>query len=159
MRARIPECLRRLLAGVFLSVAGILAASSAGAIDVDAPLPDAGEQARYEALTREIRCLVCQNQTIADSTAPLAIDLRREVRSMVEQGRSDREIKDFLLDRYGDFVLYRPRLTASTALLWLAPALLLMIGALALWKIVARRSRLPVPDDDEDRSARENGEP
>jgi cytochrome c-type biogenesis protein CcmH len=142
----IPGALLVLLALVVLLVA---VAPVARAIDPEGPLPDPDQQALYESVTREVRCLVCQNQTIADSTAPLALDLRREIRGMVAEGRSEAEIKQFLLDRYGDFVLYRPRFTVDTALLWLAPAALLVLGSFALWRVVRRRSGLPIPPDDE----------
>jgi cytochrome c-type biogenesis protein CcmH len=120
------------------------------AMDPDPPLKDPVQQETYERLTSEVRCLVCQNQTIADSTAPLAADLRREIREMIEAGQSETQIKTFLLDRYGDFVLYRPRFKGTTAMLWLAPGLLLLIGGLGLRRIIRRRAALPVPPDDED---------
>jgi len=119
-------------------------------MDTEPGLPDPTQQQLYEQLTHEVRCLVCQNQTIADSTAPLAADLRREIRGLVEQGRSEDEIRTFLLDRYGDFVLYRPRFNAATALLWLAPVLLLLLGGAVLWRIIQRRAGLPVPAEDEE---------
>jgi cytochrome c-type biogenesis protein CcmH len=118
-------------------------------MDPEPPLDDPARQAVYERLTREVRCLVCQNQTIADSTAPLAADLRREIRGLVEQGKGEEEVKDFLLARYGDFVLYRPRLRPATVALWAAPAALLVFGGFALWRTVQRRSALPVEADDE----------
>jgi cytochrome c-type biogenesis protein CcmH len=127
-----------------------VAALPAWAIAPEEMLADPAQQAAYEHLTNEVRCLVCQNQTIADSTAPLAVDLRREIRRMLEAGQSEEEIKTFLLDRYGDFVLYRPRWQTNTALLWLAPVLLLLIGGTALWRIVRRRTSLPIPLDDGD---------
>lgn len=127
-----------------------VAALPAWAIAPEEMLADPAKQAAYEHLTNEVRCLVCQNQTIADSTAPLAVDLRREIRRMLEAGQSEEEIKTFLLDRYGDFVLYRPRWQTNTALLWLAPVLLLLIGGTALWRIVRRRTSLPIPLDDGD---------
>lgn len=96
-------------------------------------------EARLRALAVELRCLVCQNQTLADSNAPLAEDLRREVREMIAKNMSDQEIIDFLVARYGDFVLYRPPWKATTTLLWIGPFLLLMVGATAL--IVALRRR------------------
>jgi cytochrome c-type biogenesis protein CcmH len=116
----------------------------------DEPLADPAQQALYERLTNEVRCLVCQNQTIGDSSAPLAADLRREIRQKVLDGQSEPEIKAFLTDRYGDFVLYRPRFSGPSLLLWLAPALLLLFGILVLWKIVRRRSALPVTSEAED---------
>lgn len=120
------------------------------AMDTDAKLSDPVQQETYARLTHEVRCLVCQNQTIADSSAPLASDLRREIRQMIEAGRSEAEIKTFLLDRYGDFVLYNPRFKTSTAVLWLAPLLLLLAGGFALRRILQRRAALPVPADDEE---------
>ncbi len=109
---------RTLLFGAALAVAG-----AASAIDTEKPLPDPAQQARYEAITRELRCLVCQNEAIADSNATLARDLRREVREMIEEGKSDDEIRDFMIARYGDFVLYKPRMEGRTWLLWAGPGL------------------------------------
>ena len=109
------------------------------AIETAEPLADPEHQALFEALTREVRCLVCQNQNIADSTAPLAADLRREIRTMIEAGQGEVEIKRFLTERYGDFVLYRPPLETHTLLLWIAPALLLMFGGIAYWRVLSRR--------------------
>lgn len=122
----------------------------AQALDIDEALADPAQQAVYERLLKEVRCLVCQNQPIGDSNAPLAADLRREIRGRLEQGDSEAEVKQFLLARYGDFVLYRPRFTAQTALLWLAPALLLLLGGLSLWRVIQRRASLPIPSEDED---------
>lgn len=98
------------------------------AIDTERAFDDPALQARYEHINRELRCLVCQNETIADSNATLAKDLRREVREMIAAGKTDEEIREFMLARYGDFVLYRPRLTPVNFLLWAAPVLLLLIG-------------------------------
>ena len=132
------------------AVALLLSLAVAQAMDADPKLADPVQQATYERLTREVRCLVCQNQTIADSTAPLAADLRREIRAQVAAGQTEEEIKIFLLARYGDFVLYRPRFKPSTAMLWLAPALLLLIGGFTLRRIILRRATLPVPDEHEE---------
>jgi cytochrome c-type biogenesis protein CcmH len=100
-------------------------------------------EARVMRIASELRCLVCQNQTIADSNAPLAEDLRRQVREMIARGESDRQIIDFMTQRYGDFVLYRPPLKGSTAALWFGP-FALMLGGLTIFVIVLRRrSRLP----------------
>jgi cytochrome c-type biogenesis protein CcmH len=117
-----------------------LVIGTAVAIDVER-LDDPVLQQRYERLTRELRCLVCQNETIADSNAMLAADLRREVREMLTAGRTDAEIHAFLTERYGDFVLYRPPLTARTWLLWAAPVLLLLGGLCVAALVIARRSR------------------
>ena len=106
------------------------------------PLADNPQiEARLKTLAVELRCLVCQNQTLADSNAPLAEDLRREVREMIAKDMSDREIIDFLVQRYGDFVLYRPPWKASTTLLWLGPFLLLITGATALVLALRRRQK------------------
>jgi cytochrome c-type biogenesis protein CcmH len=94
---------------------------------------------RVMALAEELRCLVCQNQTLAESNAPLAEDLRTQVREKMRQGKSDREVIDFLVERYGDFVLYRPPLKATTILLWFGPLLLLAVGFAALLRRVQRR--------------------
>jgi cytochrome c-type biogenesis protein CcmH len=98
-------------------------------------------EARLKALAVELRCLVCQNQTLADSNAPLAEDLRREVREMIAKNMSDKEIIDFLVTRYGDFVLYRPPLKTTTTLLWVGPFLLLIGGAIALVMALRRRQK------------------
>ena len=103
---------------------------------------DPALEARMLAITGELRCLVCQNQTIADSHADLAVDLRQEVREMLQRGQTPDQIRHYMTDRYGDFVLYRPPLKASTAVLWLAPAALLAIALLALAVVIRRRSRL-----------------
>lgn len=98
-------------------------------------------EARLKALAVELRCLVCQNQTLADSNAPLAEDLRREVREMIAKNMSDQEIVDFLVARYGDFVLYRPPLNTTTTLLWLGPFLLLVVGGMTFVLALRRRAR------------------
>ena len=98
-------------------------------------------EARLKQLAVELRCLVCQNQTLADSNAPLAEDLRREVREMITKGMSDQEIIDFLVSRYGDFVLYRPPMKATTSLLWLGPFVLLAGGGIALVVALKRRNQ------------------
>lgn len=99
-------------------------------------------EARMIEITQDLRCLVCQNESLAASQADLAKDLRREVREQVVAGKSDGEIRDYLVARYGDFVLYRPPLKAATWLLWLGPFVLLIIGFLALFRLVRRRAVL-----------------
>jgi cytochrome c-type biogenesis protein CcmH len=112
---------------------------------------DRAEEQRFHGLVSELRCVMCQNQSLADSNAQIAQDLRREVFELMRQGRSDREIKAFLVQRYGEFVLYKPPFGASTWLLWLGPALLLLIGGAVVVHIVRRRSRTPVaPDPDQE---------
>ncbi len=104
---------------------------------------DTAQDVRYHQLINELRCLVCQNQTIAESSAPLAVDLREQVKKQLAEGRSNAEITSYLTDRYGDFVLYRPPFKATTALLWMGPFLLL-IGALAWAVHWMRGTRKPV---------------
>jgi cytochrome c-type biogenesis protein CcmH len=131
-----PAMLRAWLVAALLVLCG-----SAYAIDAEDAFDDPVLQKRYENINRELRCLVCQNQTIADSNATLAQDLRREVRDMIAAGRTDDEIRDFMIERYGDFVLYRPRMTAGNFLLWAAPILLLVVGAFVLVRVVKRRAQ------------------
>lgn len=126
--------------------------SSAYALDAREPLSDPKQQALYEQLTEEVRCLVCQNQTIGGSNAPLAADLRREIHEMVAAGQSEQEIKFFLTERYGDFVLYKPRYGGPAALLWIAPGLLLIFGGFVMVRILRRRAAMPVNLDDETES-------
>jgi cytochrome c-type biogenesis protein CcmH len=125
----------------------LLLTASANAIDVVAPFDDPEMQARYEKIISEVRCLKCQNQTIKDSNAFLASDLRREIRHMLEEGKTDDEIYEFLVARYGDFALYRPRASGKTLILWIAPMMFLVFGALALWRVVQRRTALPIDDE------------
>jgi cytochrome c-type biogenesis protein CcmH len=128
-----------------LLVTGLLA-GQALAIDTGQAFDDPAQQERYERLIRELRCLVCQNQSIADSNATLASDLRREVRDMMEAGRSDDEIRGFMTERYGDFVLYAPPVAPRTWLLWLAPVLLLISGVGIAGAVVMRRARAAKTD-------------
>ena len=124
-----------------LAIAYAIATSIAFAQTAADPTFDA----RLKHLESELRCLVCQNQTLADSNAPLAEDLRREVRELAASGKNDTEIKQYLVARYGDFVLYKPPLQSNTWLLWLGPFALL-IGGGAIWYLVVRRRK---PGDDE----------
>ena len=138
--------MRRLLT-VFTSLSLALAAN---AIDADKAFDDPAMQARYENLIAEVRCLVCQNQTIKDSNALLASDLRREIRRMMEDGMSDAEIADFLVERYGDFVLYNPRKSGRTLILWVAPALFIGLGAIVLVRILRKRMVMSIDDEAEE---------
>ncbi|HEV7489621.1 MAG TPA: cytochrome c-type biogenesis protein [Rhodanobacteraceae bacterium] len=130
---------RYFLAALLLS-GSLLFSSAASAID---PLPfkDHTEELRFQALTKQLRCLVCQNESLADSNAPLAADLRRDVFQQMQAGKSDDEIKAWLTARYSDFVLYDPPLHAGTWLLWFGPALVLLAGAAAIFVVVRRRAR------------------
>ena len=125
----------------------LLLTASANAIDVVAAFDDPEMQARYEKIISEVRCLKCQNQTIKDSNAFLAADLRREIRHMLDEGKTDDEIYEFLVARYGDFALYRPRASGKTLILWIAPMMFLVFGALALWRVVHRRMALSIDDE------------
>jgi cytochrome c-type biogenesis protein CcmH len=131
--------MKRLAAGIVLSLA--LGMSSAFAIDSQPPFPDPAVQARYQALTHELRCLVCQDETVADSNAELAADFRRQIHDMVAAGKTDAEIKDYMVSRYGDFVLYKPPVQSSTVLLWIGPFLLLLIAFTVVFLVVKRRAR------------------
>lgn len=100
----------------------------------------AAEEARFHALTAELRCVQCQNQSLADSNAQIAQDLRREVLALMHEGRSDAQIRQFLVARYGEFVLYRPQVESRTWLLWFGPLLVLLLGGTAVALVVRRRS-------------------
>lgn len=121
--------------------------STALAIDTDKAFDDPVLQARYEHIIEEVRCLKCQNQSIKDSNAFLAGDLRREIRRMLSEGKTDDEIYDFLVARYGEFALYRPRMSGKTLVLWLAPIALLLAGGLVLVNVLRRRMAMPVEGD------------
>jgi cytochrome c-type biogenesis protein CcmH len=116
-----------------VAMVALLAASSA--------FSDDALDMRLKSLENELRCLVCQNQTLADSNAPLAEDLRREVRDLATGGKTDAEIRAYLVARYGDFVLYKPPIKSTTYVLWFGPFLLLAGGAVAWWVLIRRRSR------------------
>jgi cytochrome c-type biogenesis protein CcmH len=112
--------------------------AAAQAADAPSAAADPALEARVHQIAVELRCLVCQNQTIADSNAPLALDLRNQVREMVRRGDSEQQIIDYMTARYGDFVLYRPPVKSTTALLWYGPFVLLVVG-LAMFVLVLRR--------------------
>lgn len=122
-------------------IALLLLAAGAALAQEPPRFDDPAQEARYKHLTTELRCTVCQNQNLADSDAPLAQDLREEIYSMMLAGRSDEEIKTFMVERYGDFVLYRPPVQGNTLALWAIPGVLLFGGAVALFFIVRSRNR------------------
>jgi cytochrome c-type biogenesis protein CcmH len=120
----------------------VRASLAALALVAGAALAQGGDPAldkRAAGLAHELRCLVCQNQTIAESNAPLAVDLRNQIREQLEKGASDQDVIDFMVARYGDFVLYRPPLKATTVALWAGPFVLLALGAFFAWRRVVRR--------------------
>jgi cytochrome c-type biogenesis protein CcmH len=137
--------MRRLLLVFALWLGG---ASAAHAIDREIAFSDPVMNERYLSLIREIRCPKCLNESIADSDAPVAADLRREVRRLMGEGKSDGEVKDFLSARYGDFVLYRPRMTETTWVMWVGPFVFLLIGGVVFWRIVRSRGGQPLDDEE-----------
>jgi len=148
---------RILVAACFLAA---LALSPAHAVLPDEVMSDPAKEARARDLSRELRCMVCQNQSIDDSEAPLARDLRLLVRERIAAGDSDRQVIDFLVARYGEFVLLKPRFERQTLLLWLVPPLLLIGGGIALWLHIRRRGNgrpeaafVPLTPDEEARLA------
>ncbi len=125
----------------------LLGTSAAWAIDVGPAFDDPKLQARYQALIAEIRCVTCQNQTIKDSNAFLAADLRREVREQMEAGATNQQIYDFLTARYGEFVLYKTPFNAKTWVIWAFPPVLLALAAFVVFRTIRKRSVLPVDED------------
>jgi cytochrome c-type biogenesis protein CcmH len=138
-----------------LLAAAALAASAKDALPTE---QDPVAARRAVQLSEQLRCLVCQNQSIAESNADLAVDLRRQINEQIAAGRSDGEIVDFMVQRYGDFVLYRPPFKAATLLLWLGPALLLIAGLWALARVLRSRNRAaderPLSEEERARAAR-----
>jgi cytochrome c-type biogenesis protein CcmH len=110
-------------------------------------IPDPKLQARYQSLTHELRCMQCLNQSIADSPVELAGELRNEVREMVVAGKSDDEIRDYMVARYGEFILFRPRFSARNLWLWFGPAIMLVVGAFIAVRIIRQRSKLVDQDN------------
>jgi cytochrome c-type biogenesis protein CcmH len=129
-------------------LAAILALFGLQALAIDrAPaFEDSKMQARYERMTHQLRCLQCRSESIADSNAQLATDLRRQLRELMAAGKSDQEIMTYMTDRYGDYVLFNPPVTPRTWLLWAAPALLLIGGAIVAFIVISRKSKLPDTD-------------
>src|SRR5580658_1181325 len=136
------------LTGVLLAALLVVgAAATAYAVD-PTQLSDPKLQARYLALTHELRCMQCQNESLADSPVVLAADLRRQVRELLLAGKSDQDVRDWMTARYGDFILFRPRYSLRNAWLWGAPAALLLLGALVSWRVVRQRTTLLATDHD-----------
>ena len=147
---------RQTVAALVAAVAFAFGFAIAPGIAAKEAAPEAADpalEARMVRIASELRCLVCQNQTIADSNAALAVDLRREARALLKQGKSDEEVVAYMTARYGDFVLYRPPLKGTTMLLWFGPAVMLLGGGAVLVAVLRRRSRMNADqferDDDE----------
>ena len=150
--ARMGKSRRTLLNALLCVVLAFCATAACAQVAPDnAPqkFTNAAEDRRFHALVSELRCVMCQNQSLADSNAEIAIDLRREVLSLMRDGKTDAQVKDYLVARYGEFVLYRPQVEASTWLLWFGPALLLIAGGFVVAGVVRKRaSNLSVVKDD-----------
>jgi cytochrome c-type biogenesis protein CcmH len=134
-----------------LALAGVMGAVSARAaeraVDANGQLEDPGLQRRFERITQELRCLVCQNESIADSNADLAVDLRQQVREMLIAGSSNDAIFEFMTNRYGEFVRFSPPLERKTVLIWGAPFIMLLLGGVIVFRVMRHRSRLPLDDE------------
>ncbi len=137
-----------LLAFLLLSfMGGVVHPAAVEGVDENGQLKDQALQTRFERIASELRCLVCQNETIADSNADLAIDLRQQVRKMLVDGKSDDAIFDFMTNRYGEFVRFKPALELKTAFIWGAPFIMLLLGGLIIYRVLRHRSRMPLDDE------------
>jgi len=134
--------MRNVLIRCFLSLACAVAGASALATEALPASDNPALEARVMKISSELRCLVCQNETIAASHADLAVDLRRQVREMLQNGQNEQQVIDYMTARYGDFVLYRPPFKPLTALLWIGPAVMVVVGLGTLFVVLRRRSRL-----------------
>ena len=133
--------MKNIFAGLLL-LAGLLFSGTAAALDpIDYQSP--AEEQRFKALAAELRCVMCQNQSIADSNAPIAHDLRMEVLRLMREGRNDEEIKQYLVERYTDFVLYEPPMRGGNWLLWMGPFVLLLIGGIAVAAVIRTKNKQP----------------
>ncbi len=144
---------RRKLLNALLCTALALFANTAFAQATTDPTPpqftSVAEERRFHALVSELRCVMCQNQSLADSNAQIAVDLRREVLALMRAGKSDAQVKEFLVARYGEFVLYRPQVESKTWLLWFGPALLLLAGGFVVAGVVRKRAGTQAVSDDD----------
>jgi cytochrome c-type biogenesis protein CcmH len=139
---------RALLLAALLAVSASVApaAEQGPGMDAHGQLQNPVLQSRFERITKQLRCLVCQNESIADSNVDLAADLRRQVREMLVAGKSDDAIFGYMTDRYGVFVRFAPPLTAATALIWGAPFFMLLLGIFIVYRVVRQRSRMPLDE-------------
>jgi cytochrome c-type biogenesis protein CcmH len=138
------------IAALAVALAGVMGAFAGTAadpgVDANGQLENHALQTRFERITSQLRCLVCQNESVADSNADLAVDLRKQVREMLVAGQSDDAIFDFMTGRYGEFVRFSPPLEAKTLLIWGAPFIALLLGGIITFRIVRQRSRMPLDD-------------
>lgn len=128
-------------------LAGAAQGAASAVTDANGQLQSPTLQARFERIAANLRCLVCQNESIADSNAELAADLRRQVREMLVAGKSDQAIYDYMTDRYGDFVRFNPALEPKTLLIWGAPFIMVIAGGLIVYRVARRRARLPLDEE------------
>jgi cytochrome c-type biogenesis protein CcmH len=147
VNVKVPARLMAMAALLIAVALYMLGGVSARALDANGQLEDAALQARFENIAKDLRCLVCQNESIADSNVELASDLRRQVREMLVAGKSDNEIFDFMTDRYGEFVRFNPPVDRKTVLIWGAPFIVLLLGVVIIVRIVRGRSRMPLDDE------------
>jgi cytochrome c-type biogenesis protein CcmH len=138
---------RRRAGAVLALVLFLGPAMAATGVDANGQIEDRALQARFETITKELRCLVCQNESIADSNAELAGDLRRQVTEMLLAGKSDDAIFHYMTDRYGEFVRFNPPLEGKTVLIWGAPFFMLLLGAFIVFRIARQRSHMPLDDE------------
>jgi cytochrome c-type biogenesis protein CcmH len=148
---RPPRRLPARIGAFALALAGVLGtfacSAAVQATDANGQLEDPALQARFERIAKELRCLVCQNESIADSNVELASDLRRQVREMLVAGQSDDAIFDFMTDRYGEFVRFSPPLEPKTLIIWGAPFIMLLLGGGIIYRVARQRSRMPLDDE------------
>ena len=135
---------------LFLGVIFLLVGWSVWAIDTGRAFEDDEMQARYVEIISEVRCVQCQNQTIKDSNVQIASDLRREIRRLLSEGKTNAQVFEFLVQRYGDFVLYRPPMSGFSLLLWIAPGLFLLIGGIVAARVISKRMTMPLDLDDDE---------
>jgi cytochrome c-type biogenesis protein CcmH len=135
------------LSAALLSAGVLLGSAAFAAVDDNGQIEDAGLQTRFETITHELRCVVCQNESIADSNAELAEALRRQVREMLMAGNSDAQIFDYMTARYGEFVRFSPPLEPKTLLIWGAPFIMLLVGGGIVYRVTRQRARMPLDDE------------
>jgi cytochrome c-type biogenesis protein CcmH len=145
--ARYPVIVAMLAVALLGFMGGAVYPAAVEGVDANGQLEDRALQSRFERIASELRCLQCQNETIADSNAELAVDLRRQVREMLIAGKSDDAIFEFMTNRYGEFVRFKPPLEFKTVFIWGAPFFMLLLGGVIIYRIVRHRSRMPVDDE------------